>query len=137
MGSEECGGATFHIDTGNSGISIEDPHLAVALASAVGGRWDNQGNLVLTSGVANTNSSIVVMIGAIRAVIPASIWQLGTGGRTIFAKYHKNVLGLPFIMAGDMVFDDAHKRIYFGDSSINSSRITVGVDTASTDRKYY
>eukprot|EP01043_Picozoa_sp_COSAG02_P022531 COSAG02_NODE_1174_length_14082_cov_1929.950154_14_plen_376_part_00 len=131
VGSEECGGATFHIDTGNSGISIEDPHLAVALASAVGGRWDNYGNLVLTSDVppgtrAHTNSSIVVMIGTIRAVIPASIWQVGTGGRTIFAKYHKNVLGLPFIMAGDMIFDDAHKRIYFGYGSSNNSRITEG-----------
>ena len=28
VGGQETGGATFHIDTGNSGISIADAHLA-------------------------------------------------------------------------------------------------------------
>lgn len=140
VGSEECGAATFHIDTGNSGISIEDPHVAVALAGATGGRWDAQGNLVVTAVAhgtrAHANSSIVVMIDAIRAVIPASVWKVGTGGRTIFSKYHKNVLGLPFIMAGDMVFDDAHRRIYFSEdgghaSSDSSGSRHIGVDVES------
>lgn len=119
-GSEVCGGAKFHIDTGISGISIEDPRLAVALASAVGGRWDDHGDLNLNAAASTNNESpIIVIIGAIRAVITSSVWKVGTTGRTIFSRYHKNVVGLPFIMAGDMVFDDAHRRIYFGDGGGN------------------
>jgi hypothetical protein len=36
VGGEECPAVVFHIDTGNSGISIQDPRLAAALATATG-----------------------------------------------------------------------------------------------------
>ena len=35
----------------------------------------------------------------------------------IRSRYNKNVLGLPFIMAGDMVFDDVQRRVYFGNGN--------------------
>jgi hypothetical protein len=45
----------------------------------------------------------------------------GGSGRTIFSKYGKNVLGLPFIMSGDMIFDDKHRRIYFDSNNDSGS----------------
>jgi hypothetical protein len=49
---------------------------------------------------------------AITVQIPGSKWALG-GGKSIFVRYHKNVLGLPFITAGDFVFDDAALQVYY------------------------
>ena len=51
-------------------------------------------------------------VGTITVQIPGSKWALG-GGKSIFVRYHKNVLGLPFITAGDFVFDDAALQIYY------------------------
>ena len=109
VGREECGGATFHIDTGNPGISIADPHLATSLASAVGGKWDDAGDLVLPSAAISGGGSgawpengsssgsksssehdsdhvasspvadVTLVIGAISAIIPRAVWEVGVG----------------------------------------------------------
>ena len=72
--------------------------------------------------------------------LPGSVWVLDDHGRTIFARCkapaplclssrfcgctsselgvcadHKNVLGLPFIMAGDFFFDDAAMTVRVGE----------------------
>jgi hypothetical protein len=122
----ESGGATFHIDTGNEGISIADDRLAASMASTTGGRWASGGHDGLTVPFTPaTAPPITIAIGSVRAVIPGSTWVVDGTGKTIFSRYGKNVLGLPFIMAGDLVFDDAHETMYFksdvaGGSMINS-----------------
>ena len=85
-------------------------------ASSTGGSWSKHGSLTVKSGACSTAKPITVVIGAIRIVIPGDRWCVDGSGRTIFATYHKNVLGLPFIMSGDMIFDDANKRMYFNSS---------------------
>ena len=87
--------------------------VILALASSTGGSWSKHGDLTLKSGACSAAQPITVVIGAIRAVIPGNRWCVDGSGRTIFSKYGKNVLGLPFIMSGDMVLDDANHRIYF------------------------
>lgn len=95
----DTSGQTFHIDTGNAGISIAQSSVLSKLKAAAKG---------LTP---KTAPELVLNLDGIAVTLPGSTWMTGNG-RTVFSSYHKNVLGLPFLSAGDIVFDDKKKRIY-------------------------
>eukprot|EP01045_Picozoa_sp_COSAG04_P007130 COSAG04_NODE_365_length_15832_cov_19.821585_3_plen_152_part_00 len=55
----------------------------------------------------------------IRVALPASVWApFPDTGQTVFERYDKNVLGLPFIMAGDFFFDDAAMAVRVGERGV-------------------
>ena len=116
--------------------------MAAALASATGGVWNTTGNdagnlwidrslhppatLTFTIGAApaqllgedkwGRGSLGGDSAGPIRVALPASVWAPFPGtGQTVFERYDKNVLGLPFIMAGDFFFDDAAMTVRAGE----------------------
>ena len=115
LGSKELGAATFRIDTGNQGISIHDDGIAAALSSSTGGRWASDGALVLPvdGNSSNSRPTLSFSIGEIRVDVPGPVWAPCCGGRTVFVRYHKNVLGLPFISRGYIGLDDGARRIYY------------------------
>lgn len=112
LGFEQCGSATFRIDTGNQGVSIADETIAAALATNAQGQWMSDGGLQVPSASWWQPPDLHFTLGTIRVTIPGHKWVL-KGGKTIFVRYHKNVLGLPFIAAGDFYFADAAKTVYF------------------------
>lgn len=95
----DFGDAKFHIDTGNSGISIMDAALLSKLNTAAKGL------------VPSTAPNLTVVLDGIQVHIAGASW-IRSDGSTIFEIYHKNVLGLPFVTAADIVFDDDARRIY-------------------------
>jgi hypothetical protein len=109
---EQCGSATFRIDTGNQGVSIADEGIAAALAQNAQGQWMSDGSLQVPSASWWQPPDLHFTLGTIRVTIPGHKWAL-KGGKSIFVRYHKNVLGLPFITAGDFYFADATKTVYF------------------------
>jgi hypothetical protein len=111
LGYEQCGQATFRIDTGNQGISIADDGIAAQLATHAQGEWASDGMLMVPAASWWQPPQLSFKIGSIQVHIPGSKWVL-PGGKSVFVRYHKNVLGLPFITAGDLVFDDVALRLY-------------------------
>ena len=55
---------------------------------------------------------MVVVLAGLSREIPGSRWLISKRGDTIFSLYHKNVLGLPFLVEGDVVINDEEKKIY-------------------------
>ncbi len=106
-----CGQATFRIDTGNPGISIADDGIAAQLATHAQGEWANDGMPMVPAASWWQPPVVTFMIGSIQVQIPGSKWTL-RGGKSVFVRYHRNVLGLPFITAGDLVFDDVALKLY-------------------------
>ena len=119
--------------------------MAAALASATGGVWNttgnDAGNLWIDRSL-HPPATLTFVIGAaqaqildedirgrgslggdraqrrIRVALPASVWApFADTGQTVFERYDKNVLGLPFIMAGDFFFDDAAMTVRVGERS--------------------
>ena len=102
--------------------------MAAALANATGGLWNttgngNNGNLWIDrSSHPPANLTFVLQLSAggasprqIRVALPPSVWApFADTGQTVFERYDKNVLGLPFIMAGDFFFDDQSMTLRYG-----------------------
>ena len=112
LGFEHCGSATFRIDSGNQGVSIADAGIASALADNAQGEWASDGMLMVPAASWWQPPQLSFAIGAVRIDLPGKKW-VREGGKTIFVRYHKNVLGLPFLFAGDFYFDDDAKKIFF------------------------
>ena len=131
----------FHIDSGNPGITIIDESMHTSLPRITNGKWMRKKRtvyhdeerqesiagsvpygLVLTApytpgtapdlevvlpGPGDESTDVVV-------VIKGPNWVLDDAGQTIFSTYHKNVLGLPFLVAAnEVVFDDNQQNLYF------------------------
>ena len=113
VGHTLIGHADFLVDTGNAGISILSATVAAGLAAATGGSWEagKEGALILPTSN-RPPTALTVAVGDIRVVLPPTVWAL-SNGMTIFKRYDKNVFGLPFIMAGDLLFDDEAHRVSF------------------------
>ncbi len=112
LGDEQCGHAVFRIDTGNQGISIADDEIASQLALHAQGEWASDGILTVPAAAWWQPPVLSFEIGSIQVQVPGSKWVL-PGGKSIFVRYHKNVLGLPFITTGDLVFDDTALKVYY------------------------
>jgi len=110
----DTSGLTFHIDTGNSGISIADSSVLSKLKSAAQG---------LTP---ETAPNLMLYLEGIAVTLPGKTWMTGKG-RTVFSSYHKNVLGLPFLSAADIVFDDSKRKIYIAGGSRSAWNETLVV----------
>jgi hypothetical protein len=130
----------FHIDSGNSGISINDTFVYEHLTHVTGGKWheeeDNDRNDICTAAAVTTSSTtrnkndtttkrLYVPFPPFHAPplriwltvdmfvdIPGPSWVLDTNGTTIFSTYVKNVLGLPFITNCDFIIDDRTTTLY-------------------------
>ena len=112
LGYEQCGHADFRIDTGNQGICIADDDIATQLALHAQGEWASNGMLMVPAASWWQPPVLSFNIGSIQVQIPGSKWVL-PGGKSVFVRYHKNVLGLPFITAGDWVMDDVALKVYY------------------------
>ena len=125
---------TFHIDTGNNGISIKDESLINFLQIGVNGEWildpyDKQNttkNLYTSLSHHDAPDLNIILSPGLRVSIPAWVWIIHdssirendlyntklhsiTGGNatmhpTIFTTYHKNVFGLPFLSVPGLSF---------------------------------
>lgn len=136
----------FHIDSGNSGISINDTSVYEHLTHITGGKWreeedDNdtkQQNTSCTTaaGSVPTAKRLYVPFSPAHAPslqvwltidacvdIPGPSWVLDNKGTTIFSTYVKNVLGLPFITNCDFIIDDRTTTLYVFTNNQMSSRI--------------
>jgi hypothetical protein len=119
----------FHIDSGNSGISINDTFVYEHLTHVTGGKWheekDDDGNTSCTTAAVTTSKRLYVPFPPFHAPplriwltvdvfvdIPGPSWVLDTNGTTIFSTYVKNVLGLPFITNCDFIIDDRTTTLY-------------------------
>jgi len=100
--------ATFHIDTGNSGISIIDSSLLKKLNS-------------LASHLSpSTAPELEIVLDGMHVTLPGNVW-VTSQGRTCFSQYHKNVLGLPFITSTDIIFNDSERKIYVSSAAPSPS----------------
>ena len=117
------------VQTGNAGISIESEVMATALEKATGGIWNRTGNdngnlwidrsLHPPTTLTFVLPPMVARAQQIRVTLPASIWApFADTGQTVFERYDKNVLGLPFIMAGDFFFDDGSMTLWYGQRGV-------------------
>jgi hypothetical protein len=136
----------FHIDSGNSGISINDTSVYERLTHITSGKWreevdsndTNQQNTSCTTAAssATTTERLYVPFPPAHAPslrvwltvdafvdIPGPSWVLDNQGTTIFSTYVKNVLGLPFITNCDLIIDDRTTTLYVFTNSLMSLRM--------------
>jgi hypothetical protein len=130
----------FHIDSGNSGISINDTTIYELLAFVTGGKWHDDDRKASTATTTNSLSTTTptasvsnhlntqrlfvpfhpVIAPSLRiwltldvfVDIPGPNWVLDKNGTTIFSTYVKNVLGLPFLTSCDFILDDRSKLLF-------------------------
>jgi hypothetical protein len=137
-GDITCGPRLDYLfDTGNAGVSIASNEMAMALKNVTGGVWNTSGsgsgNLWINRAL-NPPQDMVIAIGTISVHLPATVWAPFKTGQTVFERYDKNVLGLPVIMMGDFVFDDARRMMWYSNSSqfttadSSKSKTTVKTD---------
>jgi len=124
---------SFYIDSGNSGISINDTAIYEQLAVSTSGKWrppddeEEYETLYVPFRPYNAPSLRVWLALDVFVEIPGTSWVLYNNGTTIFSTYTKNVLGLPFLSSSDFLFDDTNQLLY----------ITPDDTMASTTAKHY
>lgn len=69
LGYEQCGQATFRIDTGNQGISIADDGIAAQLATHAQGEWANDGMPMVPAASWWQPPVVTFMIGSIHVQV--------------------------------------------------------------------
>jgi hypothetical protein len=137
---------TFFCDTGNDGVSLNDPGLISNLAKVTGGMWlpndepdpANYGveRLYVPFGASDAPEWKVALrrgggdddAGVLDVKFPGWKWVIKSFKDapredglfpTIFVTYEKNVLGLPFLSPTDvnLVFDDELLELFFVDAN--------------------